>query len=89
MNGREDLLSKAPLGSTLGEVEDLLSRHEDFERTVLAQEDRFDAIRRLTLLEGAFSDQKEAEKSLQQGVLNKDRIAEIKRRETQRLAEQR
>lgn len=89
LNGREDYLAKAPVGTSLNEVEDLLSRHEDFERTVLAQEDRFDAIKRLTLLEKSFKEQKEDEKALQDGILNKDRIAEIKRRETQRLAEQR
>jgi superfamily II helicase len=47
---REDMLKEGKLGNSIGEVEDLLRKHEDFEQTVAALEDRFNGINRKTLV---------------------------------------
>lgn len=51
---REPQLKEAKLGETIGQVEDLIRRHEDFEKTVAAQEDKFLALRRITMVSNFF-----------------------------------
>ena len=50
MNYREEILSNAELGDSIDAVEELIRKHDDFEKTVEAQEDKFNAIKRLTLV---------------------------------------
>lgn len=53
---REPQLKEAKFGETIGQVEDLIRRHEDFEKTVAAQEDKFLALHRITMVStGAVS----------------------------------
>ena len=59
---REETLADAKLGNTIMEVEDIIKKHEDFEHTIKAQEDKFEALKRVTLLEEAFNMQKENER---------------------------
>ena len=47
---REVALQDEELGDSIDAVEDLLRKHEDFEKTVDAQGDKFNAIKRLTLV---------------------------------------
>ena len=47
---REGVLSGAELGDSIDAVEELIRKHDDFEKTVEAQEDKFNAIKRLTLV---------------------------------------
>ncbi|EDW33698.1 GL13266 [Drosophila persimilis] len=62
ISSREPQLKDAKLGDSIPQVEDLLRRHEDFEKTVAAQEEKFQAIKRITLLEQLFRKQLEQEK---------------------------
>ncbi|CAF3784220.1 unnamed protein product, partial [Rotaria sordida] len=48
---QESYLTNEELGETLDQVENLIKRHEQFEKSLLAQEDRFNALRNLTTLE--------------------------------------
>jgi spectrin beta len=47
---REPLLHDGKLGETIAQVEDLIRKHEDFEKTIEAQEDKFSALRRITMV---------------------------------------
>lgn len=47
---REPQLREVKMGDTIGQVEDLIRRHEDFEKTVAAQDDKFQALKRITLV---------------------------------------
>lgn len=48
---QESYLTNEELGESVDQVENLLKRHEQFEKSLLAQEDRFNALRNLTTLE--------------------------------------
>lgn len=45
---QEPYLMSAELGHTIDEVENLIKKHEAFEKSAAAQEERFTALRRLT-----------------------------------------
>lgn len=47
---RVPLLHDGKLGETIAQVEDLIRKHEDFEKTIEAQEDKFNALRRVTMV---------------------------------------
>ena len=47
LNGKESMMPKE-LGDSIEMVEELIRRHNDFEKTVYAQEDKFNAIKRRT-----------------------------------------
>ena len=48
---QEPYLLNEDLGDTLDQVEQLIKKHETFEKSILAQEERFNALRKLTTLE--------------------------------------
>jgi spectrin beta len=48
---QEPYLQNEDLGDTLDQVENLIKKHEAFEKSISAQEDRFNALKRLTTLE--------------------------------------
>ncbi|KAH8300440.1 hypothetical protein KR018_005664 [Drosophila ironensis] len=92
ISSREPQLKDAKLGDSIPQVEDLLRRHEDFEKTVAAQEEKFQAIKRITMLEQLFRQQLEQEKiskRQEKERLEKERLEQIKQRELQRLADER
>ncbi|XP_064623906.1 spectrin beta chain, non-erythrocytic 2-like isoform X3 [Lineus longissimus] len=89
---REGVLKEGKLGSSIGEVEDLLRRHEDFEQTVAALEDRFNGINRKTLIEQAFEDQLHHESRMEAAEhvrLEQVEKEEKKRREHERIMQER
>uniref|UniRef100_A0A1I8NPX4 Spectrin beta chain, non-erythrocytic 5 n=2 Tax=Stomoxys calcitrans TaxID=35570 RepID=A0A1I8NPX4_STOCA len=89
---REPLLKDTKLGESIPQVEDLLRRHSDFEKTVEAQEEKFQAIKRITLLEQRFRKQVESEKLAklkEKERLEKERLEMLKQKELQRLNEER
>lgn len=45
---QEPYLMSAELGHTIDEVENLIKKHEAFEKSAAAQEERFSALERLT-----------------------------------------
>ncbi|XP_017956521.1 spectrin beta chain, non-erythrocytic 1 isoform X5 [Drosophila navojoa] len=92
ISSREPQLKDAKLGDSIPQVEDLLRRHEDFEKTVAAQEEKFQAIKRITLLEQRFRKQQENEKLAKQKEkerLEKERLEQLKQKELQRLNDER
>ncbi|XP_017842227.1 spectrin beta chain, non-erythrocytic 5 isoform X2 [Drosophila busckii] len=92
ISSREPQLKDAKLGDSIPQVEDLLRRHEDFEKTVAAQEEKFQAIKRITLLEQRFRKQLEHEKQAklkEKERLERERLEQLKQRELQRLNEER
>jgi hypothetical protein len=51
---REPLLHDGKLGETIAQVDDLIRKHEDFEKTVQAQEEKFNALQRVTMVGSQF-----------------------------------
>jgi hypothetical protein len=50
LSAREPVLHDPDVGESIPEVEELIRKHEDFEKTVEAQEDKFAALKRVTLV---------------------------------------
>lgn len=47
---REDILNDGKYGETIVQVEELIRKHDDFEKTIIAQEEKFNSLRRITLV---------------------------------------
>ncbi|XP_017763084.1 PREDICTED: spectrin beta chain, non-erythrocytic 5 isoform X2 [Eufriesea mexicana] len=89
---REPMLHDGKLGESISQVEELIRKHEDFEKTIEAQEERFSALRRITMLEEAFQKQQEAEMAArlaEKERVERARLEERKRKEVQRITEER
>lgn len=89
---REPMLNDGKLGESISQVEEFIRKHEDFEKTIEAQEERFNALRRITMLEEAFQKQQEAEMAARQAEkerIERARLEERKRKEVQRITEER
>ncbi|XP_014213231.1 spectrin beta chain, non-erythrocytic 1 isoform X2 [Copidosoma floridanum] len=89
---REPMLKDEQLGESIQQVEELIMKHQDFEKTVEAQEDKFNAIKRITMLERAFQKQLESEMAARQAEKERTeraRLEERKRKEVQRITEER
>ncbi|XP_039432326.1 spectrin beta chain, non-erythrocytic 1 isoform X2 [Culex pipiens pallens] len=89
---RQVQLKDGKLGESIAQVEDLLRKHEDFEKTVAAQEEKVLALKRITLLEQKFKRQLEAEQAAR--VAEKERVERerheaLKQKEVQRITEER
>ncbi|XP_046388683.1 spectrin alpha chain, non-erythrocytic 1 isoform X4 [Ischnura elegans] len=92
LQSREGLLRDGKLGESIAQVEELLRRHDDFEKTVEAQEDKFNALRRFTMLEERFALQKQEEEAARKAEkerVDRERAESIRRREVQRITEER
>lgn len=50
LESREKLLAHENLGSSISEVEELIRRHEDFTKTLDAQDQKAEALKRITLV---------------------------------------
>ncbi|XP_026666604.1 spectrin beta chain, non-erythrocytic 5 isoform X2 [Ceratina calcarata] len=89
---REPMLYDGKLGESIPQVEELIRKHVDFEKTIEAQEERFSALKRITMLEEAFQKQQEAEMAARQAEkerVERARLEERKRKEVQRITEER
>ncbi|XP_059148013.1 spectrin beta chain, non-erythrocytic 2-like isoform X3 [Physella acuta] len=91
MNLREPLIKGAKKGESIQEVEELLRRHADFEKTVDAQEERVNnlcrdkvdkAVRQQKLLEQQQQVEDEARRE-------KERLDDLRRKEQERILEER
>ncbi|XP_055880886.1 spectrin beta chain, non-erythrocytic 2-like isoform X3 [Biomphalaria glabrata] len=89
MNLREPLIKGAKFGESIPEVEELIRRHADFEKTVDAQGDRVNnlckdkvdrAVKQQKLLEQKQQVEDEARRE-------KDRLDELRKREQERILE--
>lgn len=54
IHSREPQLKDQKMGDSIVQVEELIRRHEDFEKTVDAQEEKFQALKRITLVNKCF-----------------------------------
>lgn len=89
---REVQLKDSDLGESIPHVEDLIRKHDDFEKTVAAQEEKFLALKRITMLEQLFKKQKEEEEAAKRSEkerIEKERIENLKQREVQRITDER
>ncbi|XP_031334782.1 spectrin beta chain, non-erythrocytic 1 isoform X2 [Photinus pyralis] len=89
---REGPLRESQYGDSILQVEELIRKHEDFDKTVEAQEEKFIALKRITLIEEAFARQLEEEareKQLERQRQEQERLSQRKRMEVQRITEQR
>lgn len=92
INGRQAMVKDVELGDSIPQIEDLIKRHDDFEKTVSAQEEKFNAVKRITMLEQLMRKQKEEELAAQRAEkerLAKERLESIKQKEVQRITEER
>jgi len=55
---REPMLHDEKLGESISQVEELIRKHEDFEKTIQAQEERFSALKRITMVSLSFNEDK-------------------------------
>lgn len=53
---QEPYLMSSELGHTIDEVENLIKKHEAFEKSAAAQEERFSALERLTTVRQFYDD---------------------------------
>ncbi|GFT80923.1 spectrin beta chain, non-erythrocytic 5 [Nephila pilipes] len=92
LQSREPILYDKQYGDSIANVEELIRRHEDFEKTIEAQEDKFLALKRITKIEEAFTKQKEEEelnKKEEAQRKEQERLDAIKRKEQKRILEER
>uniref|UniRef100_A0A6B2E568 Putative beta chain spectrin n=1 Tax=Phlebotomus kandelakii TaxID=1109342 RepID=A0A6B2E568_9DIPT len=92
INGRQSMVRDVELGDSIPQIEDLIKRHDDFEKTVSAQEEKFNAVKRITMLEQLMRKQKEEELAAQRAEkerLAKERLESLKQKEVQRITEER
>lgn len=74
---REPVLHDGKFGESVPQVEELIKKHEDFQNTIEAQQDRFNMLKRITMVERAFKDQQDREAAARQ--------AEKERQEREKL----
>ncbi|XP_044756004.1 spectrin alpha chain isoform X2 [Coccinella septempunctata] len=89
---REDALKDEKLGESILQVEDLIRKHCDFEETIKAQEEKFAALKRKTMIEEAFAQQlrlEELARKAEKERLEQEKLDMRKRQEMQRIAESR
>jgi len=87
---REPILRDPTLGDSIPQAEELLRKHDDFLTTIAAQEEIFEELKRITLLEQSFQKQKEAEraaKNAERDRLEREKIEARKRKEVQRITD--
>ncbi|XP_054722410.1 spectrin beta chain, non-erythrocytic 5-like [Uloborus diversus] len=92
LQSREPILFDKQCGDSILAVEELIKKHEDFEKTIEAQEEKFFSLKRITKLEEAFSKQKEEEERNRKAEIQRkeqERLDAIKRKEQKRILEER
>ncbi|KAF5273495.1 hypothetical protein FQA39_LY07512 [Lamprigera yunnana] len=92
MVARESTLKESQYGDNILQVEELIRKHDDFDKTIEAQEEKFIALKRITLIEEAFTRQLQEEartKQLERERQEQERLVHLKRLEMQRITEQR
>ncbi|CAG0903884.1 unnamed protein product, partial [Darwinula stevensoni] len=92
LSSRQAILEDNTMGESIPQVEDLIRTHEDFEKTVEAQAERFNALSRLTALEEEFQKQKKTEEEARKAEAERkeqDRIRALKNKEVERITTER
>ncbi|RZC41345.1 spectrin alpha chain, non-erythrocytic 1, partial [Asbolus verrucosus] len=89
---REGTLKDGTIGESIVHVEDLIRKHRDFEEAIKAQEDKFEGLKRMTLIEDAFLLQREQEalaRKAEKERQEQERLELRKRLEIQKITEKR
>ncbi|XP_028169117.1 spectrin alpha chain-like, partial [Ostrinia furnacalis] len=92
IESRVPLVRDGKYGESVAQVEELISRHRDLEETIESQRDKFNALKRITLVEQAFAamrDEEEAARRRSAERQEAERMQQYRRRELQRIAEER
>jgi spectrin beta len=92
LNSRESFVSDPRLGDSIADVEDLIRKHEDFEKAVIAQEEKLKSIQRITLIEEYFRKQKQEEEVIKKENIarkEQERVQQLKQREQMRILDER
>lgn len=55
ITSREPILHDEKLGDSIPQVEELIRRHEDFEKTIEAHADKFNSLRRITMVNAVYT----------------------------------
>ncbi|XP_029641431.1 spectrin beta chain, non-erythrocytic 1 isoform X3 [Octopus sinensis] len=89
---RDQTVKDQKFGDSIEEVEELIRKHEDFEKTVAAQEEKYNALLKKIKIEDAMAEKhlKEQQDQMQsENRKDKDRLNEIRRKEQERILEER
>ncbi|XP_050676650.1 spectrin beta chain, non-erythrocytic 5 isoform X3 [Leptidea sinapis] len=92
ISARVPLVRDGKYGDSVAHTEELINRHRDLEETIDAQKERFNALKRITLIEKSFKEQKLEEEQARRRQAEQqeaDRLQLVKRREMERIAEER
>ncbi|XP_059044966.1 spectrin alpha chain, non-erythrocytic 1 [Achroia grisella] len=92
ITNRVPLVRDGKFGDSVSQVEELINKHRDLEETIESQKDKFNALKRITLVEKAFQAQKDEEAEARRRSAERqeaERLELVRRREVQRLADQR
>ncbi|KAL0808290.1 hypothetical protein ABMA28_012785 [Loxostege sticticalis] len=92
IENRVPLVRDGKYGESVAQVEELINRHRDLEETIESQRDKFNALKRITLVEQAFAAMRDEEEAARRRSAEKqeaERLQQYRRRELQRIAEER
>uniref|UniRef100_A0A2A4K9M3 PH domain-containing protein n=1 Tax=Heliothis virescens TaxID=7102 RepID=A0A2A4K9M3_HELVI len=92
ITNRVPLVRDGKYGESVAQVEELINRHRDLEETIDAQRDKFNALKRITLVEQAFKEQRDEEEQARRRSAERqeaERLQQYRRREMERITEER
>ncbi|XP_042865885.1 spectrin beta chain, non-erythrocytic 5-like isoform X7 [Penaeus japonicus] len=92
IESRESVVRDDQMGDSIIEVEELIRRHDDFLKTIDAQEDKLEPIKRFTMIEAEFQAQKKREEDARKAEVarkEQERMENMKRKEVQRITDER
>ncbi|KAF9806792.1 hypothetical protein SFRURICE_009479 [Spodoptera frugiperda] len=92
ITNRVPLVRDGKYGESVAQVEELINRHRDLEETIDAQRDKFNALKRITLVEQAFQMQRDEEEQARRKSAERqeaDRLQQYRKREMERITEER
>ncbi|XP_066955513.1 spectrin beta chain, non-erythrocytic 5 isoform X7 [Macrobrachium rosenbergii] len=92
IESREGIVKDDQMGDSIIEVEELIRRHDDFLKAIDAQKDKLDPIKRFTMIEDDFQNQKKREEDARKAEMarkEQERMENMKRKEVQRITDER
>ncbi|KAL4238363.1 Spectrin beta chain [Mactra antiquata] len=89
MSVRDSQVKDGNYGDNITFVEELLRRQQDFEKTVDAQEEKFTAIKRATMLEQGVLDKNRKQREAEEAKREKEKLEEMRRKEQSRIMDER
>ncbi|KAF9407356.1 hypothetical protein HW555_012597, partial [Spodoptera exigua] len=92
ITNRVPLVRDGKYGESVAQVEELINRHRDLEETIDAQKDKFNALKRITLVEQAFQMQRDEEEQARRRSAERqeaERLQQYRKREMERITEER